>query len=303
MSLEEDFKPEPDFQGQILFQEPMTKYTWYRIGGRARVFITPKTRQDLHWIAHRIAKTHAKHFILGAGSNLLVSDEGFDGVVIRANRFLTEIDSDSQTHVRTGGGAMLSSLLKQASILGWAGLEFLAGIPGTVGGAVRMNAGTHLGETASRLCGVKAIDLSTGRDLSFTGDQLVFSYRHNGFLPPSALVTSADWEITPSEPSSVKAVIDETLARRKATQPIDQPSCGSVFKNPKESGLSAWQVIDKLGLRGHQVGGAQVSEKHSNFIVNQGTANAADVRALIELVQIRAKSELGITMETEVIFV
>ena len=303
MSWEQEFESSPDFSGQILTQEPLSKYTWYRIGGPARLFITPKTRQDLHWIAHRIAKTHVPHFILGAGSNLLANDSGFDGVVIRANRFLTEIDSDAPTHVRTGGGAMLSSLLRQAAQEGWGGLEFLAGIPGTVGGAVRMNAGTHLGETASRLRGVKAVDLATGRDLAYSGDELRFSYRSNGFLPLSALVTSADWEVTPSDPGAVKLILDETLARRKATQPIDQPSCGSVFKNPHETGLSAWQVVDKLGLRGHRIGDAQISEKHSNFIVNQGAASASEVRTLIELVQKRSKDELGIKMETEVIFI
>src|SRR6185437_2485027 len=167
-----------------------------------------------------------------------------------------------------------------------------------------MNAGTHLGETQSRLRQVEALLLTAkGVELRvFAQDELKFQYRKNLFLPPEALVWSAEWEIDREDPSVVKERIDQTLQRRKQTQPIDFPSCGSVFKNPKESGLSAWQVLDKLGLRGHKIGQAEISEKHSNFIVNHGGAKAADVRGLIDLAKTRALNELGIRLHEEVIY-
>jgi UDP-N-acetylmuramate dehydrogenase len=183
----------------------------------------------------------------------------------------------------------------------------MTGIPGSIGGAIKMNAGTHLGETQNRLVRVEVFPLLAEHQASsgtqvFEKDQFQFQYRKNLFLPPGSLIWSAEWSIDLKEPSQVKAVIDETLQRRKATQPIDYPSCGSVFKNPKASGISAWQVIDRLGLRGHRIGNAQFAEKHSNFIINLGGARAADVKALIELAKSRAQSELGISLEEEVIY-
>ena len=166
-----------------------------------------------------------------------------------------------------------------------------------------MNAGTHLGESQSRLRRVEVFDLAHGvKDglAVFESEALQFEYRKNLFLEPSSVVLSADWEITSGDPAQTKEMIDSTLARRKATQPLEYPSCGSVFKNPKAAGLEAWQVIDRLALRGHRIGNAQISEKHCNWILNLGEAKAQDVRALIDLVKSRAKSELGIEMEEEV---
>jgi UDP-N-acetylmuramate dehydrogenase len=171
-----------------------------------------------------------------------------------------------------------------------------------------MNAGTHLGEAQSRLLQVEAYSLiqqSETEDLNplrYSRDLLQFEYRKNLFLPPGCVVWRAEWKIDQQDPTQVKTLIDDTLARRKTTQPIDYPSCGSVFKNPKASGLSAWQVIDQLGLRGHRIGAAQFSEKHSNFIINLGGATASDVKSLIELAQSRAEKELGIQLEEEVIY-
>ena len=164
-----------------------------------------------------------------------------------------------------------------------------------------MNAGTHLGETASRLKKVKTFDLNTGRESDF--NEMNFAYRKNLFMPEGHLVIEAQWRIKKVESLHLKALIDETLARRKASQPVDQPSCGSVFKNPESSGLSAWQVMDRLGLRGHRIGDAQFSPKHSNFIVNLGGARATDIWALIRLAQGRAQTELQIALEAEVVVV
>jgi UDP-N-acetylmuramate dehydrogenase len=301
------------FTGQLLFDEPLAKHTYYRIGGPAALLAIPKTREDLELLREGLAAAGPPLFVLGLGSNILASDEGFAGIVVRASRLNLEIEPESRNDagtedsalvIRTGGSVAISTLLRRASTEGWAGLEFLTGVPGSVGGAVVMNAGTHLGEAAGALADVDWIGLRPGVPArSFAGADLKYQYRKNLYLPNDGIVWSARWKVRRDEPARVKAAIDETLARRKATQPLDFPSCGSVFKNPKESGLSAWQVIDRLGLRGHRIGDAQFAEKHSNFIVNLGSARAADVRALIDLAKRRASKELGVQLEEEVMFI
>lgn len=297
----------PVFTGELLYGEPLSKHTYYRIGGPASVLALPRSFEDLKFLSAGIRATGAPHFVLGAGSNLLVSDVGFDGVVIKTKKLGTEIErmaaSDSPFGcdcVRAGGGVLNSTFLRKACDGGWGGLEFLSGVPGSVGGAVFMNAGTHLGETKDALLAADIVSMPECELSRVTGAELGYSYRKNHFLPSGALVLQTWWRITPEDPAQVKARIDLTLTRRKSTQPIEVPSCGSVFKNPKDSGLHAWQVIDRLGLRGHREGAAQFSEKHCNFIVNHGAARASDVRALIEIAKSRALRELGVTLEEEV---
>lgn len=293
-----------EFSGQVLFDELLARYTYYRIGGPASVLAIPKSLNDLKWLARGIRETGIRFFILGAGSNLLVADQGFPGLVIRVNRLNLELFRVENSRVRTGSSVMISMLLRRAAEEGWGGLEFLTGIPGTVGGATFMNAGTHLGEVKDGLRKVEVFSLLGDSEglIEFGSDQLRFEYRKNHFLSEGALVWATEWEVRQEAPEIVKTKIDETLSRRKATQPIDLPSCGSVFKNPRESGKSAWQVIDELGLRGHRIGDAQFAEKHSNFILNLGSAKAEHVRALIELAQSRAQKELGIHLKEEVIY-
>lgn len=297
------------FSGLLLFGEPLSKHTYYRIGGPARILAVPKSLEDLNWLADGIHETGIPFYFFGAGSNLLVSDEGFPGLAIRTQKMNLEIltrpcSGLEPLHVLTGASVMISSLLRRAAQEGWGGLEFLTGIPGTVGGAIRMNAGTHLGETQNRVRKVESFSLERMplKLRSYEGAELKFRYRKNLFLEPLDLVWNAEWEVVRQEPAQVKSLIDETLARRKATQPLDYPSCGSVFKNPKESGLSAWQVVNRLGLRGHKIGDAQISEKHSNFILNLGSAKAQDVFDLIQLAKTRARDELGIELEEEVVY-
>jgi UDP-N-acetylmuramate dehydrogenase len=300
----------PGFGGQLLFDEPLARYTYYRIGGPASVLAIPKSLEDLNWLKAGMQATGVRYFILGAGSNLLVSDDGYPGLVIRLNRLNLELKADASQgladvlRVRAGASVMISMLLRQAAQEGWGGLEFLAGVPGSVGGAVFMNAGTHLGESKDLLRRVEVIQLeaATQELMIFEKDDLTFDYRKNLFLPKGGLVWATEWDVRREDPVQVKAVIDGTLARRKATQPIDYPSCGSVFKNPRESGKSAWQVVDALGMRGYRIGDAQFSEKHSNFIVNLGKARSADVKALIEMAKTRAEKELGIRLQEEVIY-
>jgi UDP-N-acetylmuramate dehydrogenase len=290
------------FTGQLTFDEALFRHTYYRIGGPATVLAIPKTEADLQWLAEGISKTHIPFFILGLGSNILVSDKGYAGLIIKTSRLDLDIAPVDATRIRTGASVAVSTLLRRAAQEGWAGLECLAGVPGSVGGVVTMNAGTHLGEAKDRLKAVRIYSLSRKVFTDFSGAELKFEYRRNLFLSSDAVVLNAEWEVRPEMPMKVKSAIDETLARRKATQPVDYPSCGSVFKNPKAGGLSAWQTVDKLGLRGHRVGDAQFAEKHSNFIINLGKATAADVRALIDLAKSRAQAELGIRLEEEVKF-
>lgn len=300
-----------NFSGTLTFDEPLSKHTYYRIGGPAQVFAIPKSKDDILWLIEGLRITKAPLFILGMGSNLLVSDAGFPGVVIRATRINLEMDAlDCDRHspllkIRTGASVAVSSLLRKAAQEGWGGLEFLTGIPGSIGGVVTMNAGTHLGEAQSKIRKVEAFSFQPQEKnvfQSFEGSQLQFQYRKNLFLPKTCLIWAAEWEVIPADPVQVKRQIDDVLVRRKSTQPLDFPSCGSVFKNPHGAGLSAWQVIDKLGLRGHRIGDAVFSEKHSNFILNLGQAKAEDVRALIQLAKQKAQQELKITLEEEVIY-
>jgi len=196
----------------------------------------------------------------------------------------------------------VSSLLRRAAQEGWSGFECLAGVPGSMGGVVVMNAGTHLGEARDRILSVESFDLESLTTRTWSREEMSFEYRKNLFLPPHHIVLNVTWKVELADPATVKKTIDGTLERRKSTQPVDYPSCGSVFKNPYASGMRAWEVMDRLGLRGHQIGKAQFAEKHSNFIINLGNARAEDVRALIELAKRRAREELGVTLEEEVKF-
>jgi UDP-N-acetylmuramate dehydrogenase len=291
------------FAGTVSFDEPLSRHTYYRIGGPASVLVQPKGLGDLALLTEALRECPVPLFVMGAGSNLLASDEGFQGVVVKTGKLNPEISPDGAL-VRAGAGVVVSSLLRRASQEGWGGLEFLTGIPGMMGGVVRMNGGTHLGESKDRIRRVEYVPLlGAGAGSSVVVEkpsELRFEYRKNLFLPEGGVVWSVDWEVSPDDPARVKERVDSTLARRKATQPLDYPSCGSVFKNPRAQGLEAWQVIDKLGLRGHRIGNARIAEKHCNWILNLGDARASDVRALIDLVKARALEELGVPMEEEV---
>lgn len=266
----------------------------------------PKSEADLQWLARALTATKLPFFILGAGSNLLVADTGFSGLIIKTTGLPKTVESPKlatqngdQVLIRAGAAVAVSSFLQKAATSGWGGAELLAGIPGTLGGAVKMNAGTHLGETKDILVSVDTMSLPDCTFRIFEKESLSFSYRKNNFLPPGAIVLSTLWALKREEPKTIKANIDSIITRRKASQPLNAPSCGSVFKNPP--GHSAWQIIDKLGLREYSIGNAQFAKKHGNFILNLGNAKASDVRALIDLAISRAQNELGITLETEVL--
>lgn len=294
-----------NFQCQVSLNESLAKHTYFRIGGLAKVLVIPKSVSDLELICKGIKETGLPFLFLGLGSNVLISDHGYKGIVIKTTKLNQNVEKiENKNEILTGASVALSSLLRKAEMEGWGGLEFLTGIPGTVGGAAWMNAGTHLGEAKDRIQKVEAYEIGERfTQVEFVGPDLKYSYRKNHFLKSNMLVYSVTWKVEQMDALKVKEIIRTTLQRRKETQPLDHPSCGSVFKNPKSSGLSAWQVIEKVGMRGHRIGDAQFSEKHCNFILNLGHAKASDVKALIDLAKKRASDDFGIQLEEEVVYI
>lgn len=296
-----------NFKGELRVDEPMSRHTSWQVGGPAALFCVPEGNGDAELLADWLSGApEISIAVVGLGSNLLVSDTGFAGLVIKTQRFQRELqlESEQRLHVRAGSGVPVRMLLAWAEREGMAGLEFLTGIPGTCGGAAVMNAGTHLGETSERLTALETVDLrqavASRRWRIWSRAELEFEYRRNRSLGLDVLVTRTWWHVERSTPEAVSQVVQATLKRRKDSQPIEYPSCGSVFKNPKGTELKAWQVIEKLRLRGEVRGGAQISEKHANFIINRGGATCGDIEALMQLIQTRASDELGINMEAEV---
>lgn len=275
---------------------PLARLGWWRLGGPAGAFAVVESPAQLG-----VALEAGPVFVLGNGSNLLVSDRGVPGLVVRLGGGFrgTEITGPPGDRVaEVGGGLPNAVLLQRLGRLGLGGLGALAGVPGTVGGAIRMNAGTALGEIGPR---VRWVDLRLpgGAAARLPGSALGFAYRHAA-LPAGAIVVGAGLSVDddPAAVAAEAAAITHHLARRRATQPLDQPSCGSVFKNPP--GDHAGRLIESVGLKGHRIGAAQVSPLHANFIVNTGGATAADVLALIRLARDRVYAASGLVLTPEV---
>lgn len=289
------------FSGEILLDEPLAKHTFFKLGGPARALVLPKTEDDLILLGRFALSEKVPLRILGLGSNLLVRDAGVDALCVKTTK-LPATTVEETGGIRVGAGVSVATFLRKAAAEGWDGFEAISGIPGTFGGIIAMNGGTHLGEVSSLILEVRSLDLDhPGAPVRVrTGAELTFSYRKNHFLSPHEIVLDSLWRKSPGNPAVIREKLDSLYRRRKETQPLDFPSCGSVFKNPTDSGLRAWEVVEKLGLRGHRIGNAQIAEKHPNWILNLGNARATDVIALIELVKTRAKAELGVTMQEEV---
>jgi UDP-N-acetylmuramate dehydrogenase len=279
--------------------EPLAKYTTYRIGGPAHIFALPRHAEDLAAIGAYLKGTGDKYFVLGNGSNVLAPDEGFDGVVICTREMNPGIEFLASNQVRASAATLNSRILRATAEAGLAGLEPLSGVPGNVGGAIYMNAGTGAGWIDRVTIEVDVASLSSGKVRSVAGPELSFSYRHQHFLEPDEIILSATFQLAKEEPAAVKARHVELVKKRKAAQPIEMPSCGSVFRNPQ--GQNAWKVISDVGLKGHRIGGARFSEKHSNFIVNEGGATRADVLELIRLAKNLVQEKLGISLREEVV--
>ena len=278
---------------------PMSRHTSFRIGGPARRMAFPESREQLVILLGLAEECGVQPFLLGRGTNLLVSDRGLDTLVIKTAERMTGIRRLGDVTLEADAGVLLSRLAVYAQQAGLAGLEFAHGIPGSLGGAVCMNAGAYGGEMRQVVTEVTA--LYPDGICRLTGPEAAFTYRHSRFLADGAVVLGAVVRLTPDDPAAIRARMDDLMARRKASQPLEWPSAGSTFKRPE--GYFAGTLIDQTGLKGLTVGGAQVSEKHAGFVINTGNATCADVQELIRRVQEAVYRAHGVRLEPEVRFV
>ena len=296
----ESFLVSDELEGVMYPNEPLARYTTYRIGGPARFYVQVDSLHSLMQLIELCRESDVPWFVIGRGSNLLVSDDGFDGVVIKLGEAFRQLrfDEESQRFI-AGGGVALSTLVQEAFHRSLGGFEFAVGTPGTIGGAVRMNAGTSRDWIGNRV--VSAVVYTPGKTLTrLYGSDIEWGYRTSSFAPEDIIV-ECELSVEPAEAAFIRAKMEASRTRRAKTQPLTLPSCGSVFKNPE--GASAAQLIEELGLKGTSIGGAMVSEVHANFIVNTGNASACDVRALIEMIQARVNEAYGIALQPEVRFI
>lgn len=284
----------PEVKGNYRENSSLAKVTWFQVGGAAEVLFRPFDVLDLSCFLKNV-NPDIPITVFGVGSNILVRDGGVDGVVIRMGRNFANMYTDTDKVV-VGAGCLDVNVAKFAMENGLGGLEFLVGIPGTIGGALAMNAGAYRNEIKDVLVSVEAVD-GSGRILNLSCDDFGFSYRKNS-LPKEIIFTSAVLQAKRDSKESIKKKMDEISAQREETQPIRSRTGGSTFKNPH--GQKAWQLIDKAGCRGLVLGGAQVSEKHCNFLINNGDATASDLEELGEEVRKRVKENSGIELEWEI---
>ncbi len=284
----------PALRGRLSANQPLGPFTWFRVGGPAQVLFAPEDTDDLaYFLKHLPADIPVT--AIGVGSNLIVRDGGVEGVVIRLGRGFNAIDCDGDT-VTAGSAALDKRVAEAAANAGIGGLEFYFGIPGTIGGAVRMNAGANGGETKDVL--VSATGVTRAGDIvSFDNAGMQFRYRGNG-VDPSIIFTQATFRGELKDAEAIRARMAEVQQHRETAQPIREKTGGSTFKNPP--GHSAWKVIDAAGLRGFSIGDAQVSEMHCNFLINRGSASAADIETLGETIRERVKVQSGIVLEWEI---
>ena len=278
--------------------EPMSRHTTFRIGGPARLMALPWDRKETAAVVRTAAEVGVRPFFLGNGSNLLVSDGGYEGFVVKSSHL--DQTREVNRRLRAESGIPLARLAVAALERGLTGLEFAHGIPGTLGGAVAMNAGAYGGEMAQVLTAVTYLD-ETGTVVTIPASECGLSYRHSLFSDhPDWLILEAEMELQPGDAETIKGRMDELAAQRRTKQPLEWPSAGSTFKRPE--GHFAAALIDQCGLKGFSVGDAQVSEKHAGFLVNKGKATAEDMRRLIDLVRERVLRETGVELEPEVKF-
>ena len=282
----------------LLFDEPMKDYTTFRVGGPAKWMAAPQDEQQLRVILKICRKLQIPCFILGRGSNLLVSDKGFDGVIVNLRKHFNKIEVDRENKTITAeAGASLPAVSQAALSAGLTGLEFAAGIPGTMGGGLFMNAGAYGGEL-KQVVTEATVMTKNGMILHVPAEQMALGHRLSSFMQTGEIILSVKMQLTQGNPVVIKETMDDFNSRRREKQPLEYPSAGSTFKRP--AGYFAGKLIMDAGLRGFQVGGAQVSEKHCGFVINTGDATAEDVTELIRQVAERVKAQSGVTLEPEV---
>jgi UDP-N-acetylmuramate dehydrogenase len=284
----------PALRGRLLANEPLAPLTWFRVGGPAQALFMPEDENDLAYALANLPREIAIT-VIGLGSNLIVRDGGVPGAVIRLGRGFNAIEAQDN-RVRAGTAAPDLRVAKAAQEAGIAGLAFLRGIPGAIGGALRMNGGAYGAETKDILVEARGVDRA-GNIRRYTNAEMQFSYRHCG-VADEVIFTEALLEGAPGDRAAIAAEMDKITAARETTQPVKSRTGGSTFKNPP--GRKAWQLIDAAGCRGLIIGDAQVSELHCNFLINRGNASAADIENLGEQVRRRVRDHSGIALEWEI---
>ena len=287
--------PEGAVRGRLTRNAPLAKHVWFKSGGAADWLFEPADTQDLKDFLGAL-DGRMPVMALGVGSNMIIRDGGVPGVVIKLGKAFGEIEVTGKTTLKAGASAPVSMVARRAGKAGIDGLRFLIGIPGSVGGVTRMNGGCYGRETCDVLTDCDVI-LPGGEFATLTNADLEYSYRHSA-LPEGAVVVEARFEGFPGNPEEIKADMARISATRKQSQPIGSMTGGSTFKNP--AGHSSWELIDAAGLRGYRHGGAQVSEKHCNFLINTGNATSTEIEGLGELVREKVKANSGIELEWEI---
>ncbi len=286
------------FNDNLKFDEPMSSHTTYGIGGSAEIFANPGTVEELIDILGFADEYGIEVFLVGSGSNVLVSDEGITGMVISLAKTFKKLEISETGEIYCESGVMTGTLVKNVMKMGFTGMESLIGVPGTVGGALVMNAGAYGTEISNCVTTVNTVNLS-GYKKSYTVDELEFSYRHSSFHWMDEIITSVLFKCEKGKPDEIQELKSKASAARKASQPLRFRSAGSVFKNPAGD-KPAGYLIDQAGLKGMSRGGAQISEKHANFIINKGHATSDDMLHLITLAQKRVAEKFNIKLELEI---
>jgi UDP-N-acetylmuramate dehydrogenase len=284
----------PELRGRLLANQSLAELTWFRVGGPAQAFFMPQDENDLAYFLHNLA-VDIPVTVIGAGSNLIVRDGGVPGVVVRLGRGFNEVKVEEGHRVAAGTAMLDVVVARAAQAAGIAGLAFFSGIPGSIGGALRMNGGAYGGETKDVLVEARGID-RRGTMRAYSNADMGFSYRHCA-VPDDVIFTAALFQGRAGDPEAIAAEMAEIKGKREKTQPRNRTG-GSTFKNPP--GMSAWKLVDEAGCRGLQVGQAKVSELHSNFLINLEGASAADIESLGEMVRERVKVHSGIDLEWEI---
>jgi len=285
----------PDLRGRLMANQPLAELTWFRVGGAAQLLFMPEDEGDLaYFLAHLPADQAVT--AVGLGSNLIVRDGGVPGVVVRLGRGFSAVKIEPDARIRAGAGMPDVRVARAAQEAAIAGLAFYRGIPGAIGGALRMNGGAYGRETKDVLIEARGVDRA-GRVRIWSNADLNYSYRHCG-APDDIIFSEALFQGFPGDSATIEREMEKITESREATQPIKSRTGGSTFKNPP--GHKAWQLIDAAGCRGLQIGGAQVSPMHCNFLINLGGATAADIEALGESVRRRVQEKSGIMLEWEI---
>lgn len=284
----------PDLRGRLMANQSLAEFTWFRVGGPAQVLFMPEDDNDLAYFLKNLP-AEIPLTVIGAASNMIVRDGGVPGAVVRLGRGFNDVVMESEHRVRAGTAILDVLVARAAQKAGIAGLAFLSGIPGTIGGALRMNGGAYGGETKDVLIEAYGVDRQ-GNTRTYSNADMGFSYRHSG-PPDDVIFTAALLQGRAGDPEQIAAEMATIKSKREASQPRNRTG-GSTFKNPP--GHNAWKLIDEAGCRGLIVGGAQVSELHCNFLINLGNATAADIERLGETVRARVKAHSGIALEWEI---